>query len=41
MNAQALTIVLVQGGFVDGSGWEGVHDILKKPLSGFAMSLRR
>ena len=30
MNAFALTIVLVHGGFVDGSGWEGVHDILKK-----------
>src|SRR3979490_1721609 len=24
------TIVLVHGGFVDGSGWQGVHDILKK-----------
>jgi pimeloyl-ACP methyl ester carboxylesterase len=24
------TIVLVHGGFVDGSGWEGVHKILKK-----------
>jgi pimeloyl-ACP methyl ester carboxylesterase len=24
------TIVLVHGGFVDGSGWEGVHNILKK-----------
>jgi len=24
------TIVLVHGGFVDGSGWEGVHRILKK-----------
>ena len=23
-------IVLVHGGFVDGSGWQGVHDILKK-----------
>src|SRR5579863_1264155 len=23
-------IVLVHGGFVDGSGWEGVYDILKK-----------
>jgi hypothetical protein len=23
-------IVLVHGGFVDGSGWEGVHHILKK-----------
>src|SRR2546421_6980588 len=30
MNAFVLTIVLVHGGFVDGSGWEGVHDILKK-----------
>jgi len=30
MNAKELTIVLVHGGFVDGSGWEGVHDILKK-----------
>ena len=30
MNATELTIVLVHGGFVDGSGWEGVHDILKK-----------
>ena len=29
MNASELTIVLVHGGFVDGSGWEGVHDILK------------
>jgi pimeloyl-ACP methyl ester carboxylesterase len=24
------TIVLVHGGFVDGSGWSGVHNILKK-----------
>jgi hypothetical protein len=24
------TIVLVHGGFVDGSGWEGVYSILKK-----------
>src|SRR5215510_1204927 len=23
-------VVLVHGGFVDGSGWEGVHNILKK-----------
>jgi pimeloyl-ACP methyl ester carboxylesterase len=30
MNAIALSIVLVHGGFVDGSGWQGVHDILKK-----------
>jgi pimeloyl-ACP methyl ester carboxylesterase len=27
---KALNIVLVHGGFVDGSGWEGVHQILKK-----------
>jgi pimeloyl-ACP methyl ester carboxylesterase len=30
MNASAPTIVLVHGGFVDGSGWEGVYNILKK-----------
>ena len=30
MNATTLTIVLVHGGFVDGSGWEGVYGILKK-----------
>jgi hypothetical protein len=23
-------VVLVQGGFVDGSGWQGVYSILKK-----------
>lgn len=28
MNASAPSIVLVHGGFVDGSGWEGVHEIL-------------
>jgi pimeloyl-ACP methyl ester carboxylesterase len=27
---QSKAIVLVHGGFVDGSGWAGVHDILKK-----------
>jgi pimeloyl-ACP methyl ester carboxylesterase len=27
---QALSIVLVHGGFVDGAGWEGVYKILKK-----------
>jgi pimeloyl-ACP methyl ester carboxylesterase len=26
----ALSIVLIHGGFVDGSGWQGVYDILKK-----------
>ena len=30
MNALNLSIVLVHGGFVDGSGWEGVYNILKK-----------
>ena len=29
MNAPALSIVLVHGGFVDGSGWESVYNILK------------
>ena len=31
------SIVLVHGGFVDGSGWEGVHGILKK--KGYATSI--
>lgn len=30
MNALALSIVLVHGGFVDGSGWEDVNNILKQ-----------
>jgi len=30
VNALALSIVLIHGGFVDGSGWEGVYSILKK-----------
>ena len=30
MNADTLSIVLIHGGFVDGSGWEGVYNILKK-----------
>jgi len=30
MNALALSIVLVHGGFVDGSGWEQVSTLLKK-----------
>ena len=28
--AAAVAVVLVHGGFVDGSGWEGVYQILKK-----------
>ena len=31
------TVVLVHGGFVDGSGWEGVYKILKK--DGYATSI--
>ena len=30
MNELTLTVVLIHGGFVDGSGWEGVYNILKK-----------
>jgi pimeloyl-ACP methyl ester carboxylesterase len=30
MSTLAATIVLVHGGFVDGSGWDGVYKILKK-----------
>ena len=29
-NLVAKTVVLVHGGFVDGSGWEGVYKILRK-----------
>src|ERR1700754_3083863 len=32
-----VAIVLVHGGFVDGSGWEGVYKILKK--DGYAVSV--
>ena len=31
------TIVLVHGGFVDGAGWEGVYNVLKK--DGFNVSI--
>ncbi len=37
MNAIALSIVLVHGGFVDGSGWNGVYDVLKK--DGYAVTV--
>ncbi len=37
MNAIALSIVLVHGGFVDGSGWEGVSGILQK--DGYAVTV--
>jgi hypothetical protein len=29
----AVPIVLVHGGFVDGSGWQGVYKILKKDVT--------
>ena len=29
-NSEAKTVVLVHGGFVDGSGWEGVYNVLRK-----------
>ena len=29
-NSNGLNVVLVHGGFVDGSGWEGVHNILTR-----------
>jgi pimeloyl-ACP methyl ester carboxylesterase len=35
--SEARNVVLVHGGFVDGSGWEGVYDLLKK--DGFNVSV--
>ena len=35
--AAAISVVLVHGGFVDGSGWEGVYQTLKK--DGYAVSI--
>ena len=35
--AHPVNIVLVHGGFVDGSGWEGVHALLKK--DGYRVSI--
>ena len=35
--AASVSVVLVHGGFVDGSGWEGVYKILKK--DGFDVSI--
>jgi len=34
---EAMTVVLVHGGFVDGSGWEGVYKILRK--NGYLVSI--
>jgi pimeloyl-ACP methyl ester carboxylesterase len=36
-SAAAVSIVLVHGGFVDGSGWQGVYNILKK--DGYPVSI--
>jgi pimeloyl-ACP methyl ester carboxylesterase len=36
-NLQVKTVVLVHGGFVDGSGWEGVYKILRK--DGYAVAI--
>jgi pimeloyl-ACP methyl ester carboxylesterase len=30
MSTKKPTIALIQGGFVDGSGWQGVHDLLRQ-----------
>src|SRR4051794_41347999 len=35
--SKAQNVVLVHGGFVDGSGWEGVYHLLKQ--DGFAVSI--
>jgi pimeloyl-ACP methyl ester carboxylesterase len=37
MAGAAKSVILVHGGFVDGSGWEGVYKILRK--DGFAVSI--
>src|SRR5215510_9154156 len=37
MAAKSLSVVLVHGGFVDGSGWEGVYQILKE--DGYSVSI--
>src|SRR3989440_11851405 len=36
-NPTEISIVLVHGGFVDGSGWEGVYQLLKK--DGYTVSV--
>jgi pimeloyl-ACP methyl ester carboxylesterase len=37
LTSTAVSIVLVHGGFVDGSGWQGVYEILKK--DGYSVSI--
>ncbi|SFE83531.1 hypothetical protein SAMN02787118_102805 [Streptomyces mirabilis] len=34
---EAKNVVLVHGGFVDGSGWRGVYDLLR--ADGYAVSV--
>src|ERR1043165_2276228 len=36
-NAKSIGVVLVHGGFVDGSGWEAVYQILRK--SGYSVNI--
>ena len=36
-NSSVKNVVLVHGGFVDGSGWQGVYDVLKK--DGYKVSI--
>ena len=36
-NGGVKNVVLVHGGFVDGSGWQGVYDTLKK--DGYTVSI--
>jgi hypothetical protein len=36
-SATTRNVVLVHGGFVDGSGWEGVYQLLKK--DGYKVSI--
>jgi len=37
LSGSPVSIVLVHGGFVDGAGWEGVYNILKK--AGYNVSI--
>jgi pimeloyl-ACP methyl ester carboxylesterase len=37
MSSAGKSVVLVRGGFVDGAGWKGVYDILKKDGYGVAV----
>ena len=37
LSTSPASIVLVHGGFVDGAGWEGVYNLLKK--DGYAVSI--